>query len=158
MKTFIATISAVGFLVSSHTQSTTAFVSPGDAARKTTHLTAYQNNDVISCNRLSFLKTIASVAVTTPLVAVADGSFEDLAMPSADEQKAEDVSNLCLALVIAVSLCLLPEEPRKSRLFPRTLKFPILCELGVAFSMKGENMQCVLSPEKLSHTNLQHRS
>ena len=94
MKSFISIISITGLLVSSQLLSTSAFVAPSNAAKKTSYLRALQNNDGISCNRQTFLKTIASVAVATPLVASADGGFEDLAMPSADEQKAEDVSKL----------------------------------------------------------------
>ena len=59
-------------------------------------LNAHQENT--SCDRLTFLKTVASAAVATPLVAFADdGAFEDLAMPSADEQKAQDVSTFTVA-------------------------------------------------------------
>jgi hypothetical protein len=90
MKSSPFSIGAIGVLVSTQSQSSMAFIA-GGAAGRNTNLNSHQINDGPSCDRLAFLKTIASVAVASPLVAFADDGVEDLAMPSADEQKAQDV-------------------------------------------------------------------
>lgn len=87
MKTSAVATSLIGALVSAQCS---AFIAQSSAAPNSSLAARHQDNT--SCDRLTFFKTIATVAVVTPLVACADGGFEDLAMPSADEQKAQDVS------------------------------------------------------------------
>jgi hypothetical protein len=105
MKTAASVTSLVGALVSVQLHGSSAFVAPSSAAPKSSLAAHRQDNT--SCDRLTFLKTIATVAVASPLVAFADGGFEDLAMPSADEQKAQDVSPVIIVdgFVSMFSLC-----------------------------------------------------
>ena len=81
-------------------ENTSAFSSSGSVCQRrgVSSLLAYKTS--ISCDRTAFLRTslattIASVtAVLSPTIAFAD---EDLTMPTAEEQKATDVScDICL--------------------------------------------------------------
>ena len=81
----------IGILASTDWQSSSGFAIPSITVQRSSSLSAL-HNDSTSCDRLTFLATIATAAVSSPIVAFADGGFEDLSMPSADEQKAENVS------------------------------------------------------------------
>ena len=62
------------------------------------HQTALSSSTSPSCDRSDFLKnslaTIVAITTLSPTIAIsADGVNDDLAMPSADEQKAAEVSH-----------------------------------------------------------------
>jgi hypothetical protein len=100
MKSSFAANSLVAILASSQISCSSAFA-PTIVAPKQFALNAHHESDVTSCDRLTFLKTIAAAAVASPLVAFADDGVGDLSMPSEDEQKAQDVStHLCCGLVL----------------------------------------------------------
>eukprot|EP00956_Cyclotella_meneghiniana_P022462 scaffold42555_cov70-Cyclotella_meneghiniana.AAC.3 len=86
-----STISFIGILASTKWQSSSGFAIPSTGVQRSSSLHAL-NNDNTSCDRLTFLTTIATAAMASPLVAYADGGFEDLSMPSADEQKAQNAA------------------------------------------------------------------
>ena len=60
--------------------------------RRTPVLAAHREGETTTCDRLTFLKTMASVAVVSPMMAFADDEVGDLSMPTEDEQKAQEVS------------------------------------------------------------------
>ena len=95
-----STISFIGILASTKWQSSSGFAIPSTGVQRSSSLHAL-NNDNTSCDRLTFLTTIATAAMASPLVAYADGGFEDLSMPSADEQKAQNVSTLTTRIMMA---------------------------------------------------------
>ena len=80
-------------------ENTSAFSSSGSVCQRRGVSSLYAYKTSKSCDRTAFLRTslatIASVtAVLSPTIAFAD---EDLTMPSAEEQKATDVScDICL--------------------------------------------------------------
>jgi len=91
------------FLVSALFASSEAFVLPSASSITTTQLSAQT-----SSSRAEFLRdvaatSIASVIVSLPGVATADDA-EDLAMPTAEEQKAQDVSKAISIAAMQLSI------------------------------------------------------
>ena len=128
----------VGVFVSSLWQSSSAFVAP-NASTRSLALNAQQSDDT-SCNRLTFLKTVASVVVAAPMVAFADDKFEDLAMPSADEQKAQDdVSKILSRRVMFVLVDSTMQNPVNLDYSQDHDSFSIIRELGMNFHEGGNN-------------------
>ena len=140
-------------LASTDWQSSSGFAIPSITVQRSSSLNAL-HNDSTSCDRLTFLATIATAAVSSPIVAFADGGFEDLSMPSADEQKAENVSPSITRVTII--LCAGGRrQPLNLDYSQDNLNLPISCKLGMAIAVKGKNMQCMRWTEKFSlHGNI----
>ncbi|KAL3796644.1 hypothetical protein HJC23_009944 [Cyclotella cryptica] len=60
--------------------------------RRTPVLTAHREGETTTCDRLTFLKTMTSVVVVSPMIAFADDGVDDLSMPTEDEQKAQEAA------------------------------------------------------------------